>query len=187
MELSMKGKRVLITAGAGGIGRVMTNTFFKAGAKVHICDVVQSALTDTTSALKGVTATLCDVSDLKQVDLLFADLKSYLGGLDVLVFTGGIGEHSPILREMVCDRLAWLGVALGDPPPIPSSDSYVVDVSGPPAQELFGVGIHARRCFPGADRTHHHHAGVEATLRDGQPRGVGSAPSRPLEMRFTEH
>ena len=90
MELSMKGKRVLITAGAGGIGRVMTNTFVKAGAKVHICDVVQSALTDTTTALKGVTATLCDVSDLKQVDLLFADLKSYLGGLDVLVNNAGI-------------------------------------------------------------------------------------------------
>jgi len=56
-----------------------------------------------------------------------------LGGLDVLVFTGGIGEHSPILREIVCDRLAWLGVALGDPPSVPSSDSYVVDVSGPDA------------------------------------------------------
>src|SRR5512144_1537557 len=90
MELSMTGKRDLITAGAGGIGRVMTNTFVKAGAKVHICDVVQSALTDTTTALKGVTATLCDVSDLKQVDLLFADLKSYLGGLDVLVNNAGI-------------------------------------------------------------------------------------------------
>ena len=40
MELSVKGKRVLITAGAGGIGRVMAETFVKAGAKVHICDVV---------------------------------------------------------------------------------------------------------------------------------------------------
>ena len=44
MELSVKRKRVLITAGAGGIGRVMTETFVKAGAKVHICDVVQTAL-----------------------------------------------------------------------------------------------------------------------------------------------
>jgi len=90
MELSVKGKRVLITAGAGGIGRVMTETFVKAGAKVHICDVVQTALTDTTATFKGVTATLCDVSDLKQVDLLFADLKSYLGGLDVLINNAGI-------------------------------------------------------------------------------------------------
>ena len=100
MELSMKGKRVLITAGAGGIGRVMTNTFFKAGAKVHICDVVQSALTDTTSALKGVTATLCDVSDLKQVDLLFADLKSYLGGLDILVNNAGIAGPTAKVEDI---------------------------------------------------------------------------------------
>jgi NAD(P)-dependent dehydrogenase (short-subunit alcohol dehydrogenase family) len=90
MEVSVKGKRVLITAGAGGIGRVMTETFVKAGAKVHICDVVQTALTDTTKALKGVTATPCDVSDLKQVGLLFADVKNYLGGLDVLVNNAGI-------------------------------------------------------------------------------------------------
>ena len=43
MELSVKGQRVLITAGAGGIGRVMTQTFVEAGARVHICDVVQSS------------------------------------------------------------------------------------------------------------------------------------------------
>jgi NAD(P)-dependent dehydrogenase (short-subunit alcohol dehydrogenase family) len=90
MEVSVKGKRVLITAGAGGIGRVMTETFVKAGAKVHICDVVPTALSDTTKALKGVTATVCDVADVKQVDLLFADVKSYLGGLDVLINNAGI-------------------------------------------------------------------------------------------------
>jgi NAD(P)-dependent dehydrogenase (short-subunit alcohol dehydrogenase family) len=39
MELSAKNQRVLITAGGGGIGRVMAETFVNAGAKVHICDV----------------------------------------------------------------------------------------------------------------------------------------------------
>jgi acetate kinase len=32
-----------------------------------------------------------------------------LGGLDALVFTGGIGEHDPIARKAVVDGLAWLG------------------------------------------------------------------------------
>jgi len=90
MELSVKNKRVLITAGAGGIGRVMTETFVKAGAKVHICDVVQTAIAETTQALPGVTATPCDVSDLAQVDRLFADVKKHLRGLDVLVNNAGI-------------------------------------------------------------------------------------------------
>lgn len=32
------------------------------------------------------------------------------GGMDMLVFTGGIGEHSSIIRERICHQLAWLGV-----------------------------------------------------------------------------
>jgi acetate kinase len=34
------------------------------------------------------------------------------GGLDLLVFTGGMGEHSSVLRGLVCDRLGHLGVIL---------------------------------------------------------------------------
>lgn len=34
------------------------------------------------------------------------------GGLDMLVFTGGIGEHSIIIRERVCAQLEWLGVCI---------------------------------------------------------------------------
>lgn len=35
-----------------------------------------------------------------------------LGGLDTLVFTAGIGEHSNVVRKIVCDRLNWYGVSL---------------------------------------------------------------------------
>jgi len=35
-----------------------------------------------------------------------------LGGVDGLVFTAGIGEHAAPVRAAVCERLAWLGVAL---------------------------------------------------------------------------
>ncbi|MFZ0273223.1 MAG: acetate/propionate family kinase [Acidobacteriaceae bacterium] len=38
-----------------------------------------------------------------------------LGGLDLLVFTGGIGEHSAAVRDWICDGLAFLGVTSGDP------------------------------------------------------------------------
>ena len=99
MELTVKGKRVLITAGAGGIGRVMAQTFVKAGAKVHICDVVQSALDETVATL-GVSATACDVSDLKQVDRLFADAKTRLGGLDVLVNNAGIAGPTAKVEDI---------------------------------------------------------------------------------------
>ncbi len=37
-----------------------------------------------------------------------------LGGLDLISFSGGIGEHDPILRSEVCKKLAWLGVELDE-------------------------------------------------------------------------
>jgi acetate kinase len=39
-------------------------------------------------------------------------LAASLGGLDTLVFSGGIGEHAPTLRARICDGLAFLGVQL---------------------------------------------------------------------------
>jgi len=39
-------------------------------------------------------------------------LAAALGGLDAIVFTAGIGEHTPVVRARVCQQAAWLGVAL---------------------------------------------------------------------------
>jgi acetate kinase len=39
-------------------------------------------------------------------------LAAALGGLDALVFTGGIGEHSAVVRAKVCRQAAWLGLEL---------------------------------------------------------------------------
>lgn len=41
-------------------------------------------------------------------------MASALGGLDGLVFTAGIGERAPAIRQAVCERLAWLGIVLDD-------------------------------------------------------------------------
>lgn len=43
---------------------------------------------------------------------LLGSCVAVLGGLDALVFSGGIGEHDPIARRAVCDAFAWLGVAI---------------------------------------------------------------------------
>ena len=39
-------------------------------------------------------------------------LAAVLGGLDALVFTAGIGEHSPVIRRRICEACAWLGIDL---------------------------------------------------------------------------
>src|SRR4029434_3843292 len=41
-------------------------------------------------------------------------LTAVLGGLDMVAFTAGIGEHSAVLRERICGALDWLGVSIDD-------------------------------------------------------------------------
>lgn len=42
-------------------------------------------------------------------------LASAMGGLDILVFTGGIGENSPVIRERICEDMEFLGIELHQP------------------------------------------------------------------------
>lgn len=41
-----------------------------------------------------------------------ARLAATIGGVDAIVFTAGIGENQPLIRERVCERLNWLGIKL---------------------------------------------------------------------------
>jgi acetate kinase len=43
-----------------------------------------------------------------------AAMAASLGGIDALVFTGGVGEHAHEVRHAACARLAWIGLALDD-------------------------------------------------------------------------
>ena len=40
-------------------------------------------------------------------------MAATLGGIDALVFTAGVGEHAPEIRERVCENLNYLGLELG--------------------------------------------------------------------------
>jgi acetate kinase len=80
------------------------------------------------SGLLGVSAVSSDMRELLASDdprarfavELFAyrigrelgSLAAALGGIDALVFTAGIGEHAPAVRERVCKSAAWLGIEL---------------------------------------------------------------------------
>jgi acetate kinase len=43
-----------------------------------------------------------------------AGMAAGLGGVDLIVFTGGIGENDPVVREAICGGLVWMGVALDE-------------------------------------------------------------------------
>jgi NAD(P)-dependent dehydrogenase (short-subunit alcohol dehydrogenase family) len=91
------GQRVIVTAGAAGIGRAIAGQFMAGGARVFICDVEAAALDEFRTAHPRAGATIADVSDAHQVDHLFAEAAKFLGGLDVLVNNAGIaGPTGPV-------------------------------------------------------------------------------------------
>jgi NAD(P)-dependent dehydrogenase (short-subunit alcohol dehydrogenase family) len=90
MDLVLQSARVLVTAGAGGIGLEIARAFVREGARVHVCDVDDTALAALAKALPGVKATHCDVSNRDQVAALFKVALADLGGLDCLVNNAGI-------------------------------------------------------------------------------------------------
>ena len=59
---SVKGLKVLVTAGASGIGRTIAETFENAGANIHVCDISHEAIETCKSAHPNWGITKCDVS-----------------------------------------------------------------------------------------------------------------------------
>ena len=100
MQTSAQGLRVLVTAGAAGIGRAIANTFLEHGARVHVCDVDEAALSRLKSELPRVTQTRADVSLRDDVDRLFDDVARELGGLDVLVNNAGIAGPTAKVEDI---------------------------------------------------------------------------------------
>jgi NAD(P)-dependent dehydrogenase (short-subunit alcohol dehydrogenase family) len=97
MDTALSGKRAIVTAGANGIGRAISETLMAAGARVHICDVDETQIAAARAALPGLGATLADVSDVAAVDRLFDEALDAMGGLDILVNNAGIaGPVAPV-------------------------------------------------------------------------------------------
>ncbi|MBV8526474.1 MAG: SDR family NAD(P)-dependent oxidoreductase, partial [Acetobacteraceae bacterium] len=104
-EIRADGKRVLVTAGASGIGRAIAEVLLDAGAKVHICDIDEAALAGFRQARPEAGATLTDVANDTAVDRLFDDVQGQLGGLDALVNNAGIAGPTGPIEEI--DPAEW--------------------------------------------------------------------------------
>jgi NAD(P)-dependent dehydrogenase (short-subunit alcohol dehydrogenase family) len=98
-------QRVLVTAGAAGIGFAIARAFHASGARVYACDIDGAALERAAAALPGLLARRCDVGDRADVTAMVADAAARLGGIDVLVNNAGIGGPTAPVHEL--DPSAW--------------------------------------------------------------------------------
>jgi len=92
----LRGKRVLITGGASGIGAATAKRFLEEGARVVVLDCNEESLIRIKDALPSLSGTInADVSDADAVARAFSELDELLGGLDVLINNAGISvRHS---------------------------------------------------------------------------------------------
>jgi NAD(P)-dependent dehydrogenase (short-subunit alcohol dehydrogenase family) len=89
--------RVLITAGANGIGLVMARAFAAQGDRVWVTDVDSAMLAALPPGIRG---TLCDAASEAAMDLLFAEIAADWGGLDVAIANAGIKGPTAAIEEM---------------------------------------------------------------------------------------
>ena len=92
--------RVLVTAGASGIGRATADLLIARGAQVNICDVSDEFLADYRAAHPDAGVTNADVASEADVARLFDDVKSSLGGLDALINSAGIAGPTGGIEEI---------------------------------------------------------------------------------------
>ncbi len=104
ISFRLDGQRALVTAGAQGIGRAITEALLAQGAEVHVCDIDAAALKDVQQAFPQVTATLTDISNESQVLEMFAGLKKRWNGLDILVNNAGIAGPTAALEDTVLNE-----------------------------------------------------------------------------------
>lgn len=105
MDLGIAGLRVMISAGAAGIGLAIARAFVREGAAVHVCDVDASALAALAGSDPALSATRCDVADRDDVARYFAEGLARLGGLDCLVNNAGIAGPTGKVDEI--DPAEW--------------------------------------------------------------------------------
>jgi NAD(P)-dependent dehydrogenase (short-subunit alcohol dehydrogenase family) len=105
MNLGIEDLRVMVSAGAAGIGLEIARAFVREGARVHVCDVDRAQLAKLAASDPKITSSLCDVASRDQVALFFADALTKLGGLDCLVNNAGIAGPTGRVDEI--DPAEW--------------------------------------------------------------------------------
>jgi NAD(P)-dependent dehydrogenase (short-subunit alcohol dehydrogenase family) len=104
-DLRLSGCRVLVTAGAGGCGLVISRTLSDLGASVMACDIDAARAADLQEQRSDICTFVGDVSDEGTVERLFSEAEHQLGGIDVLV--NNVGIAGPTAEVEAISNADW--------------------------------------------------------------------------------
>lgn len=99
MDLNLTGCRVIVTAGAAGIGLEVARAFIEEGANVWTCDVDADAVAALAKSDPSISAAVCDVTDRAAVKAFFGRATGDMGGLDCLVNNAGIAGATARIED----------------------------------------------------------------------------------------
>jgi len=126
MQLSLEGRRALVTGGSRGLGLAMARAFTGAGARVAIVAREAGPLEEAVGSLPGGLAVQADIATAAGCETAFAAASEAFGGIDILVNNAGTSKRGPFVgvsdAEWQADldlklfaairltRLAWPGM-----------------------------------------------------------------------------
>lgn len=99
----MSSQRVVVTAGASGIGLAIARRFMANGASVYICDINEHAIEAACSANPELNGVVVDVSAERGCEALIERAAEAFGGIDVLVNNAGIAGACADIEEISAD------------------------------------------------------------------------------------
>jgi NAD(P)-dependent dehydrogenase (short-subunit alcohol dehydrogenase family) len=104
-QVSVAGQCVLVTAGAGGAGRVIAYTFADLGAKVYVCDIDERAVEATRRERSDIVAIVGDAADENVIDQVVSMAERQHGAVDTLINNVGIAGPTAPVEQIT--RSAW--------------------------------------------------------------------------------
>ena len=99
----LKNLRVVITAGASGIGSEIAIALSESNAKVIICDINEDLLESFSAKNPQIEAHHVDVSNESEIESFFTGIKNKFNGIDVLINNAGISGPSAKLEDINFD------------------------------------------------------------------------------------
>ncbi|MBT3429874.1 MAG: SDR family NAD(P)-dependent oxidoreductase, partial [Proteobacteria bacterium] len=92
--MNLKDKTVVVTGGARGIGKALSQAFSDQGARVVVADILAEETSETAAAISGLAVT-CDVSREEDIQQLVSAAESAYGPIDLFCSNAGICRGEP--------------------------------------------------------------------------------------------